>query len=808
MNPHEGLIDGDSLVDGRGLVDGRSLSDGLETKLASAKSHISDGYGENLYNALKALVQNGYMDGIYNIFVSKRELGKQSDADVMIVFKDKETLDEISKALQVKATSAPDSILGILQKYEKEKTEFWLYHKGNYRWSGKQVPFQNFECGTPLKETTADWGPLARYWQLRWQQENGRTIYCDGEFIENKGESKNTGIPGLLNEKKKDIESQITPEEAYEYLIVQTRKLAEGVFRITDPSKHALLHPGENYDDYIRQKDLQLSKAILRAASAYNILFSNKNETATANFKEMSKQARGIFRVAPLTPESEGLVIEARNVRYMKKTKHFTLGEKKINEIYDFFNSIIDSSKQAMNDQFDYIYNSERLERIGKYYDRNTEALAERLNEAKLYDNDFEKKSSLLFFYLDGLLSYVQKTDKLSANTKDVLEKIPSSKILGSAYRGTYALDGKRKFVLAKYAGKTAPVKTQLYAEAKEALNEALKETAEDEVLTIGFMWIDPRLATAEIYKNLGKIEIEQLNPSNKIEVENYFKQALERNPKDPETWEGLAKVTGDNDYQIIADAIKNNFNVPLDFLTQKHQEFFKQWRKHLTQKIELDIATTKHGLEDFFLDYESDKKSFDEKPESEKNFDNAFLERAKLFEKEIRSCKNLLTFQKRMREQVGKVPVELFYTLEKSYFDEKRNFRNELHTLSNKLSELFTGEAREDEGDKGTYELLKNRDLTESVELPLAGTGGCFLGETISLAFSKTIPYINTVLPKIWQINPAQYLNDVYVGGTAAALALLALASGRFILDKQARTRLALRLGINLSENKHEKEA
>ncbi|MEM4248339.1 MAG: hypothetical protein QXH80_03650, partial [Candidatus Nanoarchaeia archaeon] len=155
------IIEGRGLIDGRWLTDGRDLEDFVE---GLNYSEIESKYGENAAQGVSKLVAK-YKDKIYSVFVSAKE-HNLSDADVMIVFNNEKDF------LNAKTSRIKSEIRELLKNHSDESTQFWFYYKGQYEGN-----FEKFECGIPLVPTNADWGPLARIVQLKWQADKGKAIY-------------------------------------------------------------------------------------------------------------------------------------------------------------------------------------------------------------------------------------------------------------------------------------------------------------------------------------------------------------------------------------------------------------------------------------------------------------------------------------------------------------------------------------------------------------------------------------------------------------------------------------------------------
>ncbi|MEM4248338.1 MAG: hypothetical protein QXH80_03645, partial [Candidatus Nanoarchaeia archaeon] len=185
----------------------------------------------------------------------------------------------------------------------------------------------------------------------------------------------------------------LTPEEGYEFLIVQTRKLADGFFR--DPSKASDMN-------YTKTKDREISKAILRTMSAYYLLFGDK-KGLTSDFKDMHEQGKFIFKVKKLAHEKLSWLKRAKNFILRKKPEKSTYEkllekalrvryedemfdlDKDTSLIYKFFNETINEFKQIINDEvdLDIQFNEDRQKRLADYYERNTAALAEKISKTK-----------------------------------------------------------------------------------------------------------------------------------------------------------------------------------------------------------------------------------------------------------------------------------------------------------------------------------------------------------------------------------------------------------------------------------------
>lgn len=740
-----GVIDSGGLVDGRELVDGRGLIDGRTLVAPTLEAIIEEKYGKNVANAVTELCKE-HKDDIYSIFVSARELKQYSDADVMIVFKNQ-------KLIQGKNF---EKIKAILEPFETDLTQFWLYYKQQY-----ENNFENFECGTPIKPTNADWGPLARVMQLEWQAKKGEKIFGHN-------------IPKDLRNKKNEIKELLTPEEAYEFLIVQTRKLADGVFR---KSLSDMMAEGggaladKKYKEYVTEKDLQLSKAILRAVDAYYLLSGDK-KGLTADFDEMFELGQFSFGINAENFEGyNNLLRKAHKIRdqvkhpnkYAKEEK-FVLNQTEIRNIYQFFRFVTEMSKQVMNDERDYPFNRERTKRLEQYYQRNTPALAEMIDGIKTHP-DFGEKIILMQFYLEGMLSYLDNAppDKTAKDIRELLKKIPNI--------GSDAIDGKIKLALGEYD------------EAKKHFKNFIAAPVEKEI-QVGFQTIHPRHARAEIYKGLGLAE---LGLKDREEAKEAFEESIKLNPKDPGAWRGLYEATREQDYVVISDILSERSPIALDRHLAKHSELFGYWKKYLKDKIGKDLDLTKKRLEASRRTYFEDVYPASE--EGEKLANSTYIDDViKLNKKKHDVFDQLIQFQKEMLKKIEGTPVE-YHNLEKEYYKVKReNFLDKILDYDAKLNDLQDQyRTTVDLTDSRLRSTLDVQNQVTAIEFPLAASTGIGLGECLGYGLSKVLPYINHYLPATAQIMPDNYVKTLLIGGGSAFVATM-LWLTRSLCSEEAR--------------------
>jgi len=726
----------EGLTDGRGLIDGRAL-----TK-PTLEAIIEKKYGKNVADAVTEL-RREHKDDIYSIFVSARELKQYSDADVMIVFKNQ-------KLIRGKNF---EKIKAILEPFETDLTQFWLYYKQQY-----ENNFENFECGTPIKPTNADWGPLARVMQLEWQAKKGEKIFGHN-------------VPKDLKNKKNEIKELLTPEEAYEFLIVQTRKLADGVFR---KSKDQFLEESveladKKYKEYVTEKDLQLSKAILRAADAYYLLSGDK-KGLTADFDEMFELGQFSFGINAENFEGyNNLICKAHKIRdqvkhpnkYAKEEK-FVLNREEIHDVYQFFRFVTEMSKQVMNDERDYPFNRERTKRLEQYYQRNTPALAEMIDSIKTYP-DFGEKKILMQFYVEGMLSYLDNVhdDKTAKGILELLKKIPDI--------GSDAINGKIKLALGEFD------------EAKKYFSKLIADGIQKEI-QVGFQTIHPEHARAEIYKGLGLAE---LGLKDREEAKEAFEESIRLNPKDPGAWRGLGEATRENDYTIISDILSEKSSAALDRHLAKHSELFGCWKKYLKDKIGKDLGLTKKRLRASRQTYFEQRYPTSE--EGEKLANSTYIDEViKLNKKKHDVFDQLIHFQKDMLKKIEGTPVE-YHNLEKEYYKIKRErFLDNILGYDAKLNDIQDQyRTTVDLTDSRLRSTLDVQNQIASIEYPLAASAGIGLGEGLGYGFSKAL--------SVAQIIPHDYVNDyvratLIVGGSALLATMFWL--GRSLCSEEARIR------------------
>ncbi len=743
---------------------------------------IIDKYGHLAYRSLHDILADAhYGPKVESIIISDRELGSKSDVDVMVVFKDefsnKEAFEKFKD--EIDAHKFGGFRLQHYEQTSKGDLTFWLYSVGHY----KGANYPNFECGLPFKPTNADWGPLARILQLEWQATRCKAVY---------GED----IPKRLEGDLEHIKSLVTPEDGYEFLIIQTRKLAEGIFResyehfknrrLKDTyreSKNSLelganvpqpddpdleMKINAEYESDRKLKDMHLAKAILRSAEALYIMTGNRQDVAT-EFRRMKEHGEFLFRLSEFQRFGE-LIGKALYVREhindtADKEARFELDTSEVNKILAYFGFITEIAKQHMNDERDYPFDQERLDRLEEYYVRNTPALMDILSAAKKQDGDFGIKLPLMHFYLDGMLSYSRlerrrrhKVKKMSNDNEKILREIASQPRAEERGIDSIVLSGKVKFALFDYIG--------AIKEFEEAL-QRMKYRG-DAAEWFGFMKLNPDYAKADVLKDCGQAYL-KIETKNMPKAEEYFEESLKLNPRDADAWYRLARLVEQRDkakslcYDAISSSLYGKATITLDAKTSEHRKLFEFWRGQLKNKIREDVQKIESGLQNVLHEYDEERQS--------KNLDLEYLDNLAILQyKKCAEFKRFLSHQNEVLNVIQIVPVEALSDIEKSYFRNKRLFQDQIiyyDDTTRKVKESCSGDKPQIFGG-----LLHRIEQTHNGRQPAAMATIASAGILIGLPLRSALPTVNGYLSSYLNtVIPANYIDALLVGSSAVGI-------------------------------------